>query len=163
MATTPQTELAFLEIEARLRTMTTAAGRHFYSLTDSSQVIVGEGLPKGVKIPTVSIAMTGIDTEDGHPLGEYRRRATFPLLGIVPGASGKPRDKFLAGIRFASDIDRVILTLRADGTTLDRSLNGTVYDVRTSLDAMLGDDFGYPGAVMVQGTVDCYWEQERGL
>lgn len=163
MATTPKAESAFLEIEARLRTMTTAGSAYHYSLTDSSQVIIGEGLPNGLKRPTVSIAMTRVESEDGHPLGEYRRRLTIPILGAVPGASGKPRDKMLAAMRFASDIDRVLLTLRADGTTLDRSLNGTVLDVRTSLDAVLGDDFGLPGMPMVQGTIDCYWEQERGL
>lgn len=163
MPTTPQAELVFTEIEARLRTMTTAGGKHHYSLTDSSQVIIGEGLPQGIKRPTVSIAMTRVESEDGLPLGEFRRRLTIPILGAVPAVSGKPRDKMLAAMRFASDIDRVILTLRADGTTLDRSLNSTVIDVRTSLDAVLGDDFGLPGMPMVQGTIDCYWEQERGL
>jgi hypothetical protein len=161
VTTTPVAELNFLEIEARLRTMTTTGSAHYYDLTDAGQVLVGEGIPQGIRRTTVSIAMTRIDTEDGAPLTERRRRLTVPVLAVVP-ATSKPRDKLLAAVRLASDIDRVITTLRGS-STLDRSLNGNALDVEVSLDAVTGDDYGFPGAAVVTGEITCYWEQERGL
>jgi hypothetical protein len=150
MASTAQTAVA--RIVTDLQGIT--GGSYTYDLSGNDRVIVAAGLPVEGRDLLVVLTPRAIHTEHGYALGNYIRTMPVSLLARVYATTDTPQARLYAGLDLVDDI--------ATALEADRSLNGNVYDLKVSLETFDGDEYNLPGASLVAGTIEVYWDNPSG-
>lgn len=151
MASTAQTAVA--RIVTDLQGIT--GGSYTYDLSGADQVVVCAGLPVDGRSLMVALTPRSIRTDHGFSLGNYIRTMPVEILGRVQATSDTPQARLYAALDLADDI--------ATALEADRSLNGNVYDLKLSIEAIDGDEYNLPGVGMIMGIIEVYWDAASGV
>lgn len=125
------------------------AGGYVHDLSGTDQVVVGELLMPD-RVPMVSISLDRLASEDGPSLGEYRRTATWTLVGWTAATA----DTAIARIKAACDLLDDLCTA-LEGA---RTLGGIIYDLRLDGVAFDGAEIDQAGMGVVAVSLTTWWD-----
>lgn len=140
----------------------TTGGGHWFDLSDSAALIVGD--PSTVPAGPDTLVIVGAprlvtSPEDGASLSEYQRTLTLGILARTPSGDDTPATKMTVCLRLAHELSTAI---EAGARNLNLNSSG-VLQVWTEWEQIQGGDFATSGMAAISGAITARYTEEAGI